>query len=125
MFSAMPVVISLPNLREKGRIMDEKINRENQNEYRKPDFLFRAVMIFIVAALVIVNIVLTYSTNNLKKEVESLRKELDNERLKYESLEQRADNPLSTDEEIRKEAMAEGFQNKDSIVFEANLPNSN
>lgn len=125
MFSAMPVVISLPNLRKKGRIMDEKTNRENQNEYRKPDFLFRAVMIFIVAALVIVNIVLTYSTNNLKKEVESLRKELDNERLKYESLEQRADNPLSTDEEIRKEAMAEGFQNKDSIVFEANLPNSN
>ena len=125
MFSAMPVVISLPNLRKKGRIMDEKTNRENQNEYRKPDFLFRAVMIFIVAALVIVNIVLTYSTNNLKKEVESLRKELDNERLKYESLEQRADNPLSTDEEIRKEAMAEGFRNKDSIVFEANLPNSN
>ena len=32
--------------------------KKNSKEYKKPNFLFRAVMIFIVAALIIINLVL-------------------------------------------------------------------
>ena len=92
-------------------------------EYKKPNFLFRAVMIFIVAALIIINLVLTYSTNNMKKEMEGLSEELTRERLESEALRKRLATEMD-EEAIREEAKILGYVNPDDIVFEADVPNS-
>ena len=92
-------------------------------EYKKPNFLFRAVMIFIVAALIIINIVLTYSANTLIKDMENLTEELKRERLECESLRQRLEKEM-TDAAIEEEAKELGYKNPDDIIFEADVPNS-
>ncbi len=94
----------------------------NKNS-KKPNFLFRAVIIFVVAALVIINIMLTYSTNSLTEELNVLKEELKKETLEREALEQRL-NAEMTDENIRKEATEMGYGNGDDIKFIADIPNS-
>lgn len=95
------------------------MNKDN----KKPNLLFRAVMIFIVAALIIINIVLTYSTNNLAKEMEVLNEELRKERLESESLRQRLEKEMD-DEAMAEEAKKLGYRNPDDIIFQADVPNS-
>lgn len=92
-------------------------------EYKKHSFMFRAVMIFIVAALIIINIVLTYSANTLMKDMENLTEELKRERLECESLRQRLEQEM-TDQAIEEEAKELGYKNPDDIIFEADVPNS-
>ena len=77
-------------------------NKENVSN-KKPNFLFRAVMIFVVAAMIVINIMLTYSTNGLKEEIETLKEELKSEQLEREALQKRLDREM-TDETITQEA---------------------
>ncbi len=96
------------------------MSREN----RKPGFFFRAVMIFIVAVLIIINIVLTYSANNLKKDIDSLSAELSRERLECEKLRQRLGLDMTDPENIEKEAKEQGYAHSDDMKFKADIPNA-
>lgn len=93
-------------------------------ETRKPNFLFRMVMIFIVGVLVIINIVLIYSANTLMKDIETLNDELMAERLEVEKLRNRLDRDMSDEEALLDEAKELGYNNPDDIRFEADIPNT-
>ena len=93
-------------------------------ETRKPNFLFRMVMIFIVGVLVIINIVLIYSANTLMKDIETLIDELMAERLEVEKLRNRLDRDMSDEEALLDEAKELGYNNPDDIRFEADIPNT-
>ena len=93
-------------------------------ETRKPNFLFRMVMIFIVGVLVIINIVLIYSANTLMKDIETLNNELMAERLEVEKLRNRLDRDMSDEEALLDEAKELGYNNPDDIRFEADIPNT-
>ena len=93
-------------------------------ETRKPNFLFRIVMIFIVGVLVIINIVLIYSANNLMKDIETLSDELTAERLEAEKLRARLEKDMTDEEALLGEAKELGYNNPDDIRFEADIPNT-
>lgn len=93
-------------------------------ETRNPNFLFRMVMIFIVGVLVIINIVLIYSANNLMKDIETLNDELMAERLEVEKLRNRLDRDMSDEDALLDEAKELGYNNPDDIRFEADIPNT-
>lgn len=93
-------------------------------ETRKPNFLFRMVMIFIVGVLVIINIVLIYSANTLMKDIETLNDELMAERLEVEKLRNRLDRDMSDEDALLDEAKELGYNNPDDIRFEADIPNT-
>ena len=93
-------------------------------ETRKPNFLFRMVMIFIVGVLVIINIVLIYSANTLMKDIETLNDELMAERLEVEKLRNRLDRDMADEEALLDEAKELGYNNPDDIRFEADIPNT-
>ena len=93
-------------------------------ETRKPNFLFRMVMIIIVGVLVIINIVLIYSANTLMKDIETLNDELMAERLEVEKLRNRLDRDMSDEEALLDEAKELGYNNPDDIRFEADIPNT-
>lgn len=93
-------------------------------ETRKPNFLFRMVMIFIVGVLVIINIVLIYSANNLMKDIETLSDELTAERLEAEKLRARLEKDMTDEEALLDEAKELGYNDPDDIRFEADIPNT-
>ncbi len=93
-------------------------------ETKKPNFLFRAVMIFVVGVLVIINIVLIYSANNLMKDIETLNDELVAERLEVEKLRQRLEKDMTDEEALIEEAKELGYNNPDDIIIKTDIPNS-
>ncbi len=92
-------------------------------ESKKPNFLFRAMMIFIIAVLVIVIIVLTSKTNDYEKDKELLSEELTALRLENEKLSQRLEKEM-TEEAMIEEAKELGYSNPNDIKFEADIPNA-
>ena len=87
----------------------------------KPNFLFRAVMIFFVAVLITINVVLIYSTNNLMKDIDLLNEELAAERLECEKLRKRLEMEM-TEENIEEEVKELGYRDPTSIEFNADIP---
>ena len=98
------------------------MNKEYK-EYKKPNFLFRAIMIFVVAAMIVINIMLTYSANGLKEEIDTQKEELKEERRECEAWQKRLDRER-TDETIIEEAKNLGYKMPDDILYEADIPNS-
>ena len=104
------------------------MNRDYDQEMQtaqKPNILFRAIMIFVIVALVIIGIILTYSTDPLHDEEDRLNDELREERLKEEELKKRLGNgDEMTDEEKAAEAERLGYKEMGGQRFERDLSNS-
>ena len=92
-------------------------------ETKKPAFLFRAMMVFIIAVQIIVIIVLTSMTNEYKDEKKLLEQELDELTLETEKLRQRLEKEM-TEENMKKEAEELGYSDPDDMLFQADIPNS-
>ena len=87
-------------------------------------FFMKAVIAFVVAVLLIINIFLIYSTNNLEKEIDDLQEELDTERLETEKLRQRMEKDMTDEQALIEEAKEQGYSDADDIRFEVDLPNA-
>ncbi len=93
------------------------------NTVKKPNFWIRAIVIFIIAAFVITVVVLTYATNNLKKEMNEAAEKLYEEKLKLSELEEKYNSEID-DEYIEQVAREHGYNKQDEVIFYNNLPES-
>lgn len=93
------------------------------NTVKKPNFLLRAIVIFIIAAFVVTVVILTYATNNLRKELDDASEKLYEEKLKLSELEEKFNSEID-DEYIEKVAREHGYNKQDEVIFYNNLPES-
>lgn len=94
-----------------------------ENTVKKPRFLLRAIVIFIIAAFVVTVVVFTYKTNSLKKELDRANEKLYEEKLKLSELEEKFNSEID-DEYIEKVAREHGYNKQDEVIFYNNLPES-
>lgn len=94
-----------------------------ENTVKKPRFLLRAIVIFIIAAFVVTVVVFTYKTNSLKKELDEAKEELYEEKLKESELREKFNSEID-DEYIEKVAREHGYNKQDEVIFYNNLPES-
>ena len=90
---------------------------------KKPHFLKRAVIIFIIAACIITIIYLTSQTNVLNKEREELEKKLSEVELELEEAENRYNSEID-DEYIEKVAREKGYYKPEEKIYYTTLPES-
>lgn len=91
------------------------------NRTKRPNFWIRTVVIFIIVALTIAIVVLTYSTNKLLKEKEEMENKLYEEELKLDELENKFNSELD-DKYIEELAREHGYNKQNEVIFYNNLP---
>ena len=90
---------------------------------KKRSFLLRALVIFIIVALIAVIVMMTYATNKNLREKERLEKIKENEQMRVDELENTFNSEID-DEYIEDRAREKGYSKQDEVVFYNNIPES-
>lgn len=93
------------------------------NRTKRPNFWIRTVVIFVIVALTIAIVVLTYSTNKLLKEKQEMENKLYEEQLKLDELENKFNSEVD-DKYIEELAREHGYNKQNEVIFYNNLPES-
>ena len=93
------------------------------NRTNRPNFWIRTVVIFIIVALTVAIVVLTYSTNKLLQEKEEIENKLYEEQLKLDELENKFNSEVD-DKYIEDIAREHGYNKQNEVIFYNNLPES-
>lgn len=93
------------------------------NRTNRPNFWIRTVVIFIIVALTVAIVVLTYSTNKLLREKEEIENKLYEEQLKLDELENKFNSEVD-DKYIEDIAREHGYNKQNEVIFYNNLPES-
>ncbi len=93
------------------------------NRTKRPNFWIRTVVIFVIVALTIAIVVLTYSTNKLLKEKQEMENKLYEEQLKLDELESKFNSEVN-DKYIEELAREHGYNKQNEVIFYNNLPES-